>query len=431
MTPLPLIAYRWLTRMLEPLAPRLLDARVRRGKEDEARVDERLGIATVARPPGDLVWLHGASVGETLSLLPLVERLSRERPDLRLLVTSGTVTSAAILHERLPAGVIHQFPPVDAPGAVDAFLQHWRPALGVFVESELWPNLLLRAQAAGVRLALVSARITQKTADGWARFPRSAARVLDAFDAVLPQDDASAERLRSLGAHVDGLANLKLAGAPLPHDTAAFSRLSAAIGDRPVVLAASTHEDEEVAVVEALFALPGSPCLIVLPRHPERGADVAEALRMRGHQAALRSRGEPMEGSGVYVADTLNEMGLFLRLADVVVLGGSFGPVLGRAALGGHNPLEPARLGKPVITGPDGANWKAVNAAMVEAGGLIQVAGVGDLPGVVAPLLMNPSTAKAMGERARRAAAEAASGLDRLWAVLQPLLPPAPARGRL
>ncbi|QYF87462.1 3-deoxy-D-manno-octulosonic acid transferase [Brevundimonas sp. PAMC22021] len=431
MTPLPLIAYRWLTRMLEPLAPRLLDARVRRGKEDQARVDERLGIATVARPSGDLVWLHGASVGETLSLLPLIERLSRDRPDLRLLVTSGTVTSAAILRERMPTAVIHQFPPVDAPGAVDAFLDHWRPLLGVFVESELWPNLLLRARARGVRLALVSARITQKTADGWARFPRSAAHLLGAFDAVLPQDEVSAERLRGLGAHVDGLANLKLAGAPLPHDAAVFSRLSAAIGDRPVVLAASTHEDEEVAMVEALSALPGQPCLIVLPRHPERGADIVETLRMRGHQAGLRSRGEAIEGAGVYIADTLNEMGLFLRLADVVVLGGSFGPVLGRLTLGGHNPLEPARLGKPVVTGPDGANWTAVNAAMVEAGGLIQIGGFDDLPGVIAPLLANPPAAKAMGERARRAAADAASGLDRLWAVLQPLLPPPPARGRL
>ena len=174
MTPLPLIAYRLATRALEPLAPRLLDARARRGKEDPVRVDERMGFTRAERPDGDLVWLHGVSVGESLSLLPLVERFVKTRPDLTVLVTSGTVTSARILAERLPAGVIHQYAPVDGPETVARFLDHWRPALAVFVESELWPNLLLEAHRRGVRLALVSARLTEKTVENWARFPASA-----------------------------------------------------------------------------------------------------------------------------------------------------------------------------------------------------------------------------------------------------------------
>ena len=425
-----LILYRLLTRMLEPLAPRLLDMRVKQGKEDTVRVDERLGQTRAVRPPGDLVWLHGASVGETLSMLPLVERFVAARPDLTVLVTSGTMTAAQVLAQRLPPGVIHQYAPVDGPGAVAAFLDHWKPSLGVFVESELWPNLILTARRRGVRLALVSARITEKTADGWARFPGAARRVLNAFDRVMPQDQTSAERLTRLGATVDGLVNLKLSGGPLPHDSAAFSHLSAAIGDRPVVVAASTLEGEEIAIVRALDQLAERLCLILVPRHPARGPEIATALTRDGYRFSLRSRGGALSAeTDLYVADTLGELGLFLRLADVVVMGGSFAPALGLPAVGGHNPLEPARLGKPALSGRDTANWTAVAAAMQASGGLVIVETPGDLASVIGPLLADPDAARQMGERARRAAADAGSGLDRLWDSLQPLLPPVAVGG--
>jgi len=423
-----LIVYRLLTRLLEPLAPRLLDARAKKGKEDPARVDERLGLASVARPDGVLVWLHGVSVGETLSLLPVVSRLRRERPDLTVLVTSGTVTSATILATRLPSGVIHQFAPVDTPGAVTAFLDHWKPSLALFVESELWPNLILEARRRGVKLVLASARITEKTVEGWRRFPGAARRILSAFDRILPQDDASAARLESLGARIDGQVNLKLSGEAPPHDPAAFTRLSAAIGDRPVVVAASTHDGEEIALVRALDKLTDRLCLILVPRHPDRSADIAAALTRDGYRFALRSQGRELDrDTDLYVADTLGEMGLFLRLADVVVMGGSFSAALEKPPVGGHNPLEPARLGKPAVTGPDMSNWAAVTEALVQAGGLAMVGAPWDLPAVIAPLLADDAEAKRMGERGRRAAAEAGSGLDRLWDAIEPLLPP---RGR-
>jgi len=423
-----LIVYRLLTRLLEPLAPRLLDARAKKGKEDPARVDERLGLASVARPDGVLVWLHGVSVGETLSLLPVVSRLRRERPDLTVLVTSGTVTSAAILATRLPSGVIHQFAPVDTPGAVTAFLDHWKPSLALFVESELWPNLILEARRRGVKLVLASARITEKTVEGWRRFPGAARRILSAFDRILPQDEASAARLESLGARIDGQVNLKLSGEAPPHDPAAFTRLSAAIGDRPVVVAASTHDGEEIALVRALDKLTDRLCLILVPRHPDRSADIAAALTRDGYRFALRSQGRELDrDTDLYVADTLGEMGLFLRLADVVVMGGSFSAALEKPPVGGHNPLEPARLGKPAVTGPDMSNWAAVTEALVQAGGLAVVGAPWDLPAVIAPLLADDAEAKRMGERGRRAAAEAGSGLDRLWDAIEPLLPP---RGR-
>ena len=164
--PLPLALYAAATGLMAPFAPALLRARARRGKEDPARLGERLGRPTAARPAGPLVWLHGVSVGETQSLLPLVAALRERRPDALVLVTSGTVTAAGLLAQRLPAGAIHQFAPVDAPGAVAGFLDHWRPDLAVFVESEIWPNLVLAARARGVRLALVSARMTEASARG-------------------------------------------------------------------------------------------------------------------------------------------------------------------------------------------------------------------------------------------------------------------------
>jgi 3-deoxy-D-manno-octulosonic-acid transferase len=426
-----LVVYRLVLRLLEPLAPRLLDARAKQGKEDPIRVDERLGRASLPRPDGDLIWLHGVSVGETLSLLPVVERFRQQRPDLTVLVTSGTLTSAQLLAKRLPEGVIHQFAPVDAPGAVTAFLDHWQPSLAVFVESELWPNLILETRKRRMKLVLASARITEKTVDGWRRFPGAAREILSAFDRILPQDETSAARLHSLGARIDGHVNLKLSGEAPPHDAAAFTRLSAAIGDRPVVVAASTHDGEEIALVRALDKLADRLCLILVPRHPARSADIAAALQRDGYRFALRSEGrEPDRDTDLYLADTLGEMGLFLRLADVVVMGGSFSAALEKPPVGGHNPLEPARLGKPAVTGPDMSNWAAVTDALVEAGGLAVVQAPWDLPAVLAPLLADTDAARAMGERGRRAAAEAGSGLDLLWEALTPLLPQAARGGR-
>ncbi|OYW37673.1 MAG: 3-deoxy-D-manno-octulosonic acid transferase [Brevundimonas sp. 12-68-7] len=331
---------------------------------------------------------------------------------------------AELLARRLPPGVLHQFAPIDAPRAVRRFLDHWGPDLAVFVESELWPNLIGAAKARGVPLALVSARITEKTAEGWARFPGAARTVIGSFDRIMPQDIVSADRIQAMGGRIDGLVNLKLSGAPLPHDARAFTALSAAIGDRPVVVAASTHEGEEIAVVRALDRLTERLCLILVPRHPERGGEIATALGRDGYRFALRSQGAaPNAETDIYVADTLGELGLFLRLADVVVMGGSFGSFLGRDPWGGHNPLEPARLGKPAVAGPDADNWREVTDALTAADALAVVASPGDLPGVVAPLLNDPAAARAMGDRARRAASDAGAGLERLWETLQLLLP--------
>ena len=231
--PLSLALYGLATRLAEPIAPTLLRRRLARGKEDPARLGERLGHAGRPRPEGVLVWLHGASVGEALSLTSLVEALAAARPDVTLLVTSGTRTSAALMAERLPPGAIHQYLPVDGPAAVARFLDHWRPSLGVFVESELWPNLLLAARARGVRLALLSAKLSQASFRGWRRAPAAARRLFEGFDLILAQDDRADERVTALGGEVAGIADLKFGAAPLPADGAVLAARKAELAARP------------------------------------------------------------------------------------------------------------------------------------------------------------------------------------------------------
>src|SRR5581483_46866 len=248
--PLGLLAYKYATAALSPAVPLLLRQRASRGKEDTARMAERLGRASRQRPEGTLIWIHGASVGETMAALALVEALVKTGA--RVLVTSGTVTSAHIMAERLPQGALHQFAPVDTPAAIGRFLNHWKPQIGLFVDSELWPNMILSAREHGVRLALVNARMSERSFAGWQHAPKSASTLLNAFDACLAQDDEIANRLRALGAHeVQVSGSLKADAPPLPADPAELERLRSAVGGRPILLAASTHPGEDETVLPA------------------------------------------------------------------------------------------------------------------------------------------------------------------------------------
>ncbi len=415
-----LAAYRMATAALEPLAPLLLKARAARGKEETARVHERLGRSTVARPSSDLIWLHGASVGESLSLLPLIEALTEQRPDLTLLVTSGTVTAAQLLARRLPSGAIHQYAPIDAPNVARRFLAHWRPAAAVFAESELWPNVLLQAKALGVKLALLGARISQTSADGWMRAPVAAKTLLGAFDLILTQDADSRARIEMLGGTVAGELDLKQAAAPLPCDEAALSALAFPTRNRPILVAASTHPGEDEMIAEA-FAHTATPpgLLILVPRHPARANRIAAALTVQGLTHARRSTGEPLRSdTQVYLADTLGELGLFFRMAQAVVMGGSL-----TGGVGGHNPLEPAHFGVPVITGPDVANFSETYAGLMDSGAAVMVDDQKALNQAVAELMANPDHARQMGQRAKTYAERGRATLAAAMVALTPLLP--------
>lgn len=413
-------AYRLAMGALEPLAPVILRLRVRAEKEDPERLTERMGRPSMPRPDGDLVWLHGASVGETLSLLPLVEALKGERPDLTLLVTSGTVTSAHILGRRLPRGVIHQYLPLDTPSGARRFLDHWRPGLAVLVESELWPGLLLQAKASGARLALLGARLSERSAKGWAGAPRSARAVLGAFDLILAQDGLSRRRIEALGGRVAGELDLKKAGTPLACDEDELRRLKSTVGNRPVLVAASTHPGEDEAATDALAAMaPPRPLLIVVPRHPQRGGAIAEMLAGRGLRVARRSQGQALdEQIQVYVADTLGELGLFFRLADLVIMGGSL-----TGGVGGHNPMEPARLGLAVVSGPDTVNFREAYAGLLSAQGAVTACDQAALNRLVADLIADPALRREMGLRAQAYAEADNQALDSALQALRPLLP--------
>ena len=341
--------YRTFSALAAPLLGVVIRRRLAQGKEHPQRWRERLGYASLPRPAGTLYWLHGASVGECLSLLPLATQLHAN--GVQVLMTSGTVTSAQMLAERMPAGIVHQFVPIDTPQATARFMTHWRPDVAVLAESDLWPNLLQTAHQHGTRLALVSARLSDATARGWGKRPRSIRALLRLFDVVLAQDSTSCDRLSQLGRTPDGVADLKQSAEILPVDAAALHSLSEQLHRRPIVLAASTHPGEDAIVLQAFSRLQSRhplALLIIAPRHPQRGAEITAMARAADLHTAQRSTHDPIgRHTAVYVADTLGEMGLWYRLAHVAVVGGSLVP-----GIGGHNPMEPARLGCPILSGP-------------------------------------------------------------------------------
>jgi 3-deoxy-D-manno-octulosonic-acid transferase len=422
MAPLALSLYRASSRALAPLAGLWLASRARRGKEDPARLGERLGRAGAPRHAGPLVWLHGASVGESLMLLALMDAIRRERPDLRFLVTTGTVTSAELMRQRLPDCAVHQYAPLDTPAAARAFVAHWRPELAVFAESELWPNLLSEAKAGGARLALVNARFNARSLARWGRWsPDTAKHILTQFDWIGAADPETAEGLSLLsGRDVALCGNLKRAGEPPVADAATLAALRAHIGARRVWLAASTHPGEDAIALEAHRLLREAwpdALLVLAPRHPERGPSVAQLARGESFAVRRRASGEsPDPEAAVYVADTLGEMGLWLRLAEAALIGGSLVD-----GVGGHNPLEAAQLETPILTGPYTASFTAVYDELVAADGAARVRTAAEIAHEIRVL---------EGDRRRRriAAAQAAAAggaaiRDKVMAGLRPLLP--------
>ncbi len=415
---LPLV-YRALTWPLPPLALLYLRRRQRHGKEDELRLLERRGLTHAARPAGPLVWIHAASVGEATAMMRLIERLLETRPELEILVTTGTVASARLLEQRLPARARHQFAPVDLPGWVGRFLDHWQPDLALWVESELWPNLVLATHSRAIPMMLVNARLSARSYRRWRRWPGLIGPVLGAFAQCLAQDAEQAGRLRRLGAReVAAVGDLKAAGSALPVDQVQLWRLRGEIGLRPLWLAASTHDgEEEIAAAAHVRLVAGHPGLltIIAPRHPARGDAIAAMLAAGGLRVARRSRGEPIAAeTDVYLADTMGELGLFYSLAGVAFVGGSMTP------RGGHNPFEAARLDCAVLHGPDMSNCTAMAAALAAAGAAQTVSGVDELARAVAALLSDRRLRAARSAAGARTAAEGQGILD---AVLDRLAP--------
>jgi 3-deoxy-D-manno-octulosonic-acid transferase len=388
-----LSVYAGATTVAAPALQVMLWIRQLRGKEWSGRLAERRGSDTSPRPPGPLIWLHAASVGETMSILPVLPLLIDAAAT--ILLTTGTVTAARLLAQRLDpdlaAWVVHRFVPLDVPVWVARFLDHWRPDLAGLVESELWPNLLAACRERGIPTALINARLSERSLARWKRAPRLAEQLLGSFANVQPRSETDAARLRALGrCQLSEPGDLKLAAAALPADEVELRRLTVLLQNRPVWLAASTHPGEEELILEAhRLLLRDHPELltIIAPRHPERGT----SIKADGH----RSRGDGPPEKGVWVADTLGELGLLYRLSGFAFVGRSLLP-----PGGGQNPLEPARLGCAIAVGPFTSNFADHVAMLRDAGGLAVVQDAAGLARWADEMLRDLPRCQAMGQAA-------------------------------
>ncbi len=416
-------AYRIATRAIRPVVPLILRYRLRRGKEEPDRLGERYGIASRSRPAGPLIWVHAASVGETNAVLPLIGRLIAAGE--HILLTTGTVTSAQIAEKAVTefpdAFLIHQFAPMDIPTFVDRFIDYWQPHLAIFAESELWPVMTAALTRRGKPLALVNARMSDRSFRRWRKAPAIARTLMDRIGICLAQSEEDARRYRELGAGtVVCTGNLKLDTPPLSVDESALGQLKAMIGTRPVLFAASTHTGEDETIISAHTAITASMdagsadlLTIIAPRHPDRGAQIAGLVIARGLEVASRSLGElPDNATAVYIADTIGEMGLWYRLATLTFLGGSLVPH------GGQNPVEAAKLGAPVLHGPHVDNFKVIYQEMDEEGAAVSAEDPDAMISAIARLLASADARANLAKAAKSWSARSTGALDRTLAAL-------------
>lgn len=384
-------SYKIITSVIAPLIGVWLKIRLARGKESKPRFRERFGFTKLSRPKGTLLWLHAASVGEANSVLLLIEQLQSRFSDVHILLTTGTLTSAQLIAKRNLKNVIHQFVPIDTPEATNRFLRHWRPDIGFWVESELWPNLVINAKERGCFMVIINGRMSIKSYNSWQKYAvLMIYQMLNCFELVFAQSEDDAQRLRALGARdVRYVGNLKYDAASLPCKEADLFAIQQEIGTRPLWLAASTHNNEEEQLIKTHSILAGTrPDLltIIAPRHPQRGEEIAKSLALHG-KVSLRSRGDKIvSDTKFYIADTLGELGLFYRLCEIVFMGGSL------IKHGGQNPLEAARLRCCVIMGTHTENFSDIYAEMEKLSICIRVKNPAELATQIDKLMQNSDT---------------------------------------
>jgi 3-deoxy-D-manno-octulosonic-acid transferase len=414
--------YRGGTRLFGFVAPLLLAFRSWQGKEDPARRGERYGIAGLPRPEGPLVWVHAASVGETNAVLPVIERLLSEREDVSVLLTTGTLTSAALAKRRLGPRAFHQYIVLDVPEYVRSFLDTWKPDLAVFAESEIWPNLIVESSRRSIPIALVNARMSGRSARRWKRLTSISLPLFSRFDVVLAQNELLARAFRGLGARgVQPVGNLKIDAPPPVVDADELDRLKKALGGRPVLVAASTHDPEEEIIgrAHALIAqrLAGF-CTIIAPRHPTRGKAIADMLTAKGFRVKLRSAGLLPDGeTDIYIADTIGELGTLYSISEVAFIGGSL------IEHGGQNPVEAIGHGAVVLTGPHWTNFRDLYRALLRRKGAREVNSAEELAEAVEQILTQEGELQRMRSGAKATLASLAGALERTITALLEMLP--------
>ena len=416
-------AYRGASRALGPVLPLLLKRRAAQGKEDPSRKDERIGIAALPRPEGPLVWMHGASVGECTMLLPLITQIKRDRPDIFILVTSATLTAAKLLAERLPEHCAHQYVPLDHPKYAQRFINHWKPDVAIWAESEIWPNLITAAKDSGAKLALLNARMSAKTLEGWTKRKKSAAVIFSQFDLILAADEMTGNSLSwLLDQDISISGNLKNAAPPLPVDKTELKAFKKALARRTIWCAASTHSGEDEIMLtahKAVLKTNKRALLILAPRHPERSGEITALINEMGLTFAARSKGEmPSRETQVYLMDSIGDMGLAYRLSKLTFVCGST-----LAGLSGHNPLEPARLGSAVMTGAHIASFAESYMSMFKYGAAKRVMSPDAIATEVSALLSDKAALTYLQAQGQHFATGRDDVLAYVWDALNPLLP--------
>lgn len=416
--------YEIVTSAGGPLLELLLKSRMKRGKEDPARLPERMGRASRARPSGHLIWVHAASVGEAQSAMILIDAIGRMGSGISVLVTTGTVTSATLMERRLPVFAIHQYAPLDRPQWIKTFLDHWRPDTVFWMESELWPNTLQELKRRNIPAALINARLSDTSFRNWSFAPKPAKIIVSCFDAILAQTEKDARHYRSLGAeNVVVTDNIKYSASPLPYDQLALSALKLAVSDRPVWVYASTHAGEESLTCRVHKTLKEKyPRLlsIIVPRHPNRREEIAGVCFENGLKFSLRSHNMalPAIDDDIYIADTLGELGLFYSLSDIAMIGRSFSDDGG----GGHNPVEAAQLDCVVLTGPNNQFQRQLYDDMKESSAVIETANETELAFALDDLFSHPQKVTDIKESTRQFAQRKTYVIERVLEILTPFL---------
>lgn len=414
--------FSWLASLIVPV---IILVRIYGKKEDKTRVAERFGRASVPRPDGNVVWIHAASMGESLSVLPVIQKLITDNPSIHVVLTTVTLTSARTIAPKLPARTFHQFAPVDLPWATARFVRHWKPDLAIWVESEFWPNQMLSMHKTEKPMVLINARISEHSAGNWRRAPYAIRTLLSCFRIILAKSEEDARRLKNLGAqHVSCVGNLKFSSPALDADPKVTSEILSLIGDRPVWVAASTHPGEEdmVGDVHRLLREKFPRVLtLIVPRHNIRGNEIAAQLSLKKLRVSQRSKQETIsEETDIYLADTMGELGIFYRLAEIVFIGGSLVPH------GGQNPFEPARLDCAVLYGPHMENFTEFCAELEAVGGAALVKDSNDLAEKVEALLRDHEKQDDMANAALEIVKGKQDVLENVIKELQPYLPPLP-----
>jgi 3-deoxy-D-manno-octulosonic-acid transferase len=412
--------YRLLTTLLAPLIGLYLRIRKQRGREDAVRFQERLGFPSLPRPKGKLIWCHAASVGEMMSVISLLKALRIRCPEYSILLTTGTVTSAKLTESRLPEGVFHQYVPVDRWPYVTRFLEYWRPDRALWIESELWPNMLTALKTYNIPTALLNGRMSERSYRRWRLVKNGTKRMLSCFSFGLAQTGQEANRFAALGLpNVKAIGNLKYVADPLPYDEDDLAALQEQTEGRPLWLMASTHEGEDkLAILAHRYLTTYWPNLltIIVPRHPERAASISALIEEEGLSCAVRSKNEPPTlNTNIYLADTMGELGLFYRLTDLVCLAGSF-------TWGGHNPIEPAQLYCAVVFGPKMDNFAIMADDMLSHGAARQVESEQELCEALETYLRNPAQRHALSVAAQSWVEEKQTILEETMKILDPFL---------